>query len=111
MAETDPTISELMNRMPRAFKPEAAEGVNTVLQYHLTGEEGGDWVVTIQDGVCAVREGVTDNPRMTLTSDAQDYKNVILGRTNAMQAFMTGKLKMAGDLALAMKLPAMFKMG
>ena len=108
---TEPTVPELMSRMPRAFKPEAAEGVNTVLQYHLTGDEGGDWIVTIQDGQCSIAEGVAENPKMTLTADAQDYKDVIVGKTNAMQAFMTGKIKLAGDLAMAMKLPNFFKMG
>ncbi len=108
---TDISVSDLMSRMPRAFKPENAEGVNTVLQYHLTGDEGGDWIVTIKDGQCQVVEGVAENPNMTLTADAQDYKDVIVGKTNAMQAFMMGKLKLAGDLNLAMKLPTFFKMG
>lgn len=107
---TEPTISDLMSRMPNAFKPEAAQGVDTVIQYHLTGQEGGDWIVTIKDGQCSVTPGTAENPKMTLTADSMDYKNVIMGKTNAMQAFMTGKLKMAGDLALAMKLPNMFKM-
>lgn len=108
---SEPTITQLMNSMPRAFRPEAAEGVDTVLQYHLTGEEGGDWIVTIKDGQCTVTEGVAAEPRMTLTADSNDYKDVILGRSNAMQAFMTGKLKLAGDLTMAMKLPNFFKMG
>jgi putative sterol carrier protein len=107
----DITVKELMQRMPGAFQPEKAEGVDTVLQYHLTGEEGGDWIVTIQDGQCKVVEGVAENPSMTLTADAQDYKDVILGRINAMQAFMTGKLKLAGDLAMAMKIPTFFRTG
>lgn len=105
------TVPELMSRMPKAFRPEAANGVDTVLQYHLTGEEGGDWIVRIQDGQCTVTDGVAENPNMTLTADAQDYKDVILGKTNAMQAFMSGKLKLAGDLSMAMKLPNFFKMG
>lgn len=104
------TVPEMMSRMPRAFRPESAEGVSTVLQYHLTGDEGGDWIVTIDNGQCTVVEGVAENPNMTLTANAQDYKDVILGRSNAMQAFMTGKLKLAGDLTLAMKLPNFFKM-
>jgi len=47
---------------------------------------------------------------MTLTADAQDFKDVLLGRANGMQYFMLGKLKLAGDLNLAMKLTSMFKM-
>ena len=108
---TDITVAELMSKMPKAFRPEEAQGVDTTLQYHLTGDEGGDWIVRIQDGQCTVADGIAENPNVTLTADAQDYKDVILGKTNAMQAFMMGKLKLAGDLALAMKLPNFFKMG
>lgn len=107
---SDITVEKLMHRMPNAFRPEAAEGVDAVIQYHLTGAEAGDWIVTIQDGQCTVVEGVAENPRMTLTADSQDYKDVITGKSNAMQAFMQGKLKLAGDLNMAMKLPNFFKM-
>jgi putative sterol carrier protein len=107
---TDFTVTDLMNRMPRAFQPDKAEGLDAVIQYHLTGEEGGDWIVNIHDGQCEITPGTAENPRMTLTADAQDYKDVITGKSNAMQAFMTGKLKLQGDLNMAMKLPNMFKM-
>jgi putative sterol carrier protein len=108
---SDITVNQLMERMPKAFIPEKAEGVDAVIQYHLTGEEAGDWIVTIQDGQCTVAEGVAENPNMTLTADAQDYKDVITGKMNGMTAFMQGKIKLAGDLNLAMKLPNFFKMG
>jgi putative sterol carrier protein len=104
------TVQELMNRMPKAFKPEMAAGVDAVIQYHLTGNEGGDWIIEVQNGSIDVKPGVHPSPKVTLTADAQDYKDVIMGRSNAMQAFMQGKLKLAGDLGLAMKLPNMFKM-
>jgi putative sterol carrier protein len=108
---SDISVQELMDRMPKAFIPERAEGVDAVIQYHLTGDEGGDWIITIKDGQCGVAEGVAENPNMTLTADAQDYKDVIVGKTNGMTAFMQGKLKLAGDLNLAMKLTNFFKMG
>jgi putative sterol carrier protein len=104
------TVRELMDRMPRAFLPEKAGDLDKVIQYHLTGEEGGDWIITIQDGQCTVAEGIAEKPDMTLTADAQDYKDVILGKLNGMQAFMTGKIKLAGDLNLAMKLTDYFKL-
>lgn len=104
------TVPELMNRMPGAFKPEAAEGVEAVIQYHLSGEEGGDWVVTIRDQQCAVEEGTTENPTMTLRADAQDYKDIILGRLDPMAAFMQQKVKLQGNLNMALGLTKYFKL-
>lgn len=104
-------VEQLIRNHEKAFKPEAAEGVDAVIQYHLTGDEGGDWIISIQDGKCTVAEGVAENPKMTMTADAADFRDVLLGKANGMQYFMQGKLKLAGDLNLAMKLTSFFKMG
>jgi putative sterol carrier protein len=105
------TVEELVNNHPKAFMPEKAQGVNAVIQYHLTGAEGGDYIVTIKDGTCSVAKGVAEKPTMTLTAEAQDFKDVLTGKANGMQYFMQGRLKLAGDLNLAMKLTTFFKMG
>ncbi len=104
------TLQKLMSRMPAAFRPEKAEGVEAVVQYHLTGEQGGDWVITIRDGACQVEEGTTGNPRLTLDADAADYMDLVTGKLNAMNAFAEGKLRLKGDLGLAMKLMGYFKL-
>ena len=108
---TEITVEQIVRNHEKAFKPDAAEGVEAVIQYHLTGDEGGDWIINIKDGECTVAEGVAEAPTMTLTADAQDFKDVLLGKANGMQYFMKGKLKLAGDLNLAMKLTTFFKMG
>jgi putative sterol carrier protein len=107
---SDITVKEMVYNHEKAFRPEVAEGVNAVIQYRLTGEEGGDYIITIQDGKCTVAEGITENPTMTLTADGRDFGDVLLGKANGMQYFMMGKLKLAGDLNLAMKLTTFFKM-
>jgi putative sterol carrier protein len=107
---SDITMAQLVRNHERAFKPEVAEGVEAVIQYRLSGEEGGDWIVTIRDGKCTVAEGLAENPKMTLTAEAQDLKDVLLGKANGMQYFMQGRLRLAGDLNLAMKLTTFFKM-
>jgi putative sterol carrier protein len=84
--------------------------VDAVIQYHLTGEGGGDWIINIHDGKCSVATGNAEDPRMTLTADAQDFKDVLTGKVNGMQYFMMGKLRLAGDLNMAMKLTSFFKM-
>ncbi len=106
----DYTVKQLVYNHEKAFKPDVAEGVNAVIQYKLTGEEGGDYIITIRDGKCTVAEGIAENPTVTLTADGRDFGDVLLGKANGMQYFMMGKLKLAGDLNLAMKLTTFFKM-
>jgi putative sterol carrier protein len=107
---TEYTVRQLIFNHEKAFRPEAAEGVEAVIQYRLTGEEAGDYIITIGDDKCHVAEGIAEEPNVILTSEARDFADVLLGRANGMQYFMTGKLKLSGDLNLAMKLTSFFKM-
>ena len=104
------TIEELMNRMPKAFLPDKAGDVEAVIQYHLTGEEAEDWVVRIGDGKCEVEQGTTEDATMTLRADSQDYKDIILGKLDPMTAFMQQKVKLTGNLNMALGLTKYFKL-
>ena len=103
------TVTELMEKMPGAFLPEKAQGVDAVIQFKFTGAEAGEWNATIKDGKVDVARGTHPSPKMTLTADSADYVKIFTGELDGMQAFMQGKIKLAGDLNLAMKLMQMFK--
>ncbi len=104
------TISELMEKMPGAFIPEKAQGVNAIVHFKFTGEEAGEWNATIADGKVDVAQGIPrKEPTMTLTADSSDYIKIFTGELDGMSAFMQGKIKLGGDLNLAMKLMQMFK--
>lgn len=108
MSDTDAKIRKMMANMPASFKPEKAVGVDAVIQYNLTGEGGSTWASKIGDGVCTVEEGEAENPTMTITMDANDYVEMMAGRLDGMQAFMTGKIKVTGDIMLASRLMTFF---
>jgi len=108
---SDYTVKELVFNHEKAFLPEKAVGVNAVIQYKLTGDQAGDYIVMIADGTCKVEEGEAENPTMTLTADGEFFRDVLLGKEDGMKGFMMGKIKLAGDLNLAMKLTSFFKMG
>ncbi len=108
---SDYTVKELIFNHEKAFRPDKAAGVEAVIQYHLTGDEAGDYIIDIKDGACSVEEGTADAPTMTLTADGRYFGDVLLGKEDGMKGFMQGKLKLAGDLNLAMKLTSFFKMG
>lgn len=105
------TIKELFDKMPDAFMPEKAGDMDAVIQFKLTGEEASDWYVIIKDQAVDVNEGEHESPTMTLSADSQDYKDIVTGRTNPMNAFMAGKVKLQGNLNLAMKFAEIFKLG
>lgn len=104
------TVSELMERMPKAYMPEKAPGLDAVIQFKFSGAEAGDWFATIKNNQCTTAQGVFPTPKMTLSADSSDYIKIFTGELDGMQAFMAGKLKLAGDLNLAMKLMTIFKM-
>lgn len=106
-----PTITEISQMMVDGFIPEKAQGTNAVIQFSLSGDNGGEFWVHINDGTVTTGEGTHDAPNMTLKADADDWVKVSTGEMNAMQAFMTGKIKIQGDMSLAMKMQSMFKTG
>ena len=104
------TVAELMGKMPGAFLPEKAAGVDAVIHFKFTGTEPGEWNAIIKDGKCEVAQGIPQSkPTMTLNADSSDFVKIFTGELDGMQAFMQGKIKLAGDLNLAMKLMQMFK--
>ncbi|MBK9926787.1 MAG: SCP2 sterol-binding domain-containing protein [Anaerolineales bacterium] len=104
------TVSQLMEKMPGAFVPEKAQGVKAIIHFKFTGDEAGEWNASIADGKCAVSQGApASTATMTLTADSGDYVKLFTGELDGMQAFMQGKLKLGGDLNLAMKMMSMFK--
>ena len=48
--------------------------------------------------------GTHDNPGATITVSAEDWLGMLNGSLNPMQAFMSGKIKIDGDMTLAMSL-------
>lgn len=104
------TIKDLMARMPQAFLPEKAGETEAVIQFNFTGDQESNWVAIIEGRTCSVEERTDENPTLTLTADGQDYVDVITGKVDGMQAFMKGKLKLKGDLNLAMKMMNFFKL-
>ncbi|WP_376792795.1 SCP2 sterol-binding domain-containing protein [Thermoflexus sp.] len=105
------TARDVIMRMPEAFQPDKAQGVSATIQYSLTGEGGGDWYLVIAQGACSVHEGKAEKADVTLTMDAQDFVDIATGKLDAMKAFMSGKLKVSGNMMLATRLTSFFRIG
>jgi putative sterol carrier protein len=66
---------------------------------------------TVANDAIDVQPGKHASPNITLTMTESDYLDMINGKLNGQMAFMTGKLKIAGDMGLALKLQNLFKQG
>ena len=103
------TPQEIFNEMPKNLNADAAKGMNSVIQFNLSGDNGGQWYTTIKDGKAEVAQGTAPAPNMTLSMSSSDYVDMIMGKLNGQMAFMSGKLKISGDMGLAMKMQNLFK--
>jgi len=103
------TPQEIFDEMPKQLNTDAAKGMTSTIQFNLSGDNGGQWYVAIKDGKAEVSKGTAPSPNMTMSMAAQDYVDMTTGKLNGQMAFMSGKLKISGDMGLAMKMQSLFK--
>ena len=101
-------VKSLFPAMVDRFLPEKAGDMSATILFDLSGDNGGFYWIKIADGAATTGAGEMNDPAMTVKASADDWFAVATGEMNAMQAFMTGKLKILGDMGLAMKLQTIF---
>ena len=96
---------EFFEGLPARADSSKLAGMNNTYLFDVEG--AGMWLVTIEDGVLSVREGDGDaDTRITATEE--NFQRILSGEQNATAAYMTGKLKVKGDMGAAMKLQKLF---
>jgi putative sterol carrier protein len=98
----DGVLDKVFAGMSESFNPEKAAGQQAVVQYELTAPDGShEYAMRIADGRCEIDKGRAESPRVSLRLGLADFLRLITGAANGMQLFMTGKLKVSGDLFFA----------
>jgi putative sterol carrier protein len=106
------TSKEIFDTMCSQFQPAKAQGENALIQFDLSGDKGGKYWVKVADGTCQVGDGgAPAQVDITLRAVGEDYVKMINGELNPMSAFMMGKIKVEGNMGIAMKLMSWFAMG
>ena len=78
------------------------QALRGVIKMVVTGDKGGDWSVAFKLGPGPVPE----QPTTTVSVSADDAAALERGELDPMQAFMAGRIQVAGDMTLLMQMQA-----
>lgn len=94
------TIPASFVTMQASFRPARAAGVNKTIQLEFTGREPGTWVVTIANGAFDYHHGGAEHPDATVHTDSDLWLSILRSETTALDAVMSARLQIEGDMAL-----------
>lgn len=93
---------ELAGRV--AKNPERARKIGGVFEFVLDGEGGGTWHLDMNEP--KVVQGPAEKWDVRIRMKASDFVELATGKLNPTMAYMTGRLKVEGNISLALKLQA-----
>jgi len=102
-------VKDAIEAMPAKLRADRAAGAKAVIQCEVGGEGGGIWHGVIKDGTLSVKQGPAASPKVTLKMDSRDWLSLSSGTHSAQTLFRAGKMKIQGDMGLAVKLSLMFR--
>ena len=104
-------LDEVFRRFPEYFKPGPGVG-DAAIGFKITGREDGDadrYRVLISGGEVRAGRDLDVDPRVTIVIDGVAFLKLVTGNSNPVMSFLSGKLKIKGDLGYAAQIPGMFR--
>ncbi|HEY3610202.1 MAG TPA: SCP2 sterol-binding domain-containing protein [Pseudonocardiaceae bacterium] len=105
-------LNEIFRRMGDHLRTDRAVRTRAVVHWRLTGGTGDGgydrYETVIEDGSCVVHSRSTRDARVTITLHPVDFLRLITNNASGPVLFMTGKLKIKGDLGFAAGLTSLF---
>jgi len=99
------TAQEFFAALPGRADPEKTAGMNNTYVFDV--ENVGQWTIAVDDGAVTVTEGAGEAD-CTITASEETLVKIANGEANPTTAYMTGKLKIQGDMGAALKLQKLF---
>ncbi len=98
-------VREFFEALPARLVPDKVAGMRSSYAFDIDG--AGAWTVRVADGNVAVSEGL-EQADCTISASDDTFRQIVSGDQNPTSAYMTGKLKVKGDMGAAMKLQKLF---
>jgi putative sterol carrier protein len=95
-------VREFFESFESRVDPSRTAGMTNTYVFDIDG--AGQWTVAVDDGEVAVSEGASADADCTLRSSEESFERIVSGELNPTSAYMTGKLKIKGDMGAAMRL-------
>jgi putative sterol carrier protein len=102
------TPEGVFDGMRQSFQVAKAKGVHARYQWELSGPNGGEWWIDVNDGTFKMGRGKIDNPSVTFITSDKDWVALSNGTLGGKWAYFTGRLKIRGSQSLARKLDEIF---
>ena len=104
----DSTPQDVFDGMRRSFQPAKAKGLHLRYQWDLSGPNGGQWWIEVNDGTYKMGKGKISDPNVTFIATDKDWVAICHDQLSGTWAYFTGRLKVRGDQGVARKLGEMF---
>src|ERR1700719_4374858 len=102
------TPQQVFDGMRQSFQADKAKGVHARYQWELSGPNGGEWWIDVNDGTFKMGRGKIDNPSVTFITSDNDWVAMSNGTLGGQLGLFTGRLKIRGSQSLARKLDEIF---
>jgi putative sterol carrier protein len=102
------TPQQALDKRQDAFQGDKAKGVHASYQWELSGPNGGDWWLIVNDGTYTVGRGKIHNPSVTFVASDEDWVAMSNKTLNVPLAYLTGRLKIQGSHRLVKELDKIF---
>jgi putative sterol carrier protein len=94
--------------MPLIFRSNDASDMNVTYQFTMEGDGGGQWSMRIGEGRADTAEGAADPHDCEIKTKPALWMDLASGDLSPPIAIMTRKVKLGGNVGLAMKLSGLF---
>ena len=101
-------VKDFIFGMPTRFDAEKATGLEATIQFVISGQDGGNFVLRINTGTCTADEGLEESPTLKLKMSSETYIGMAIGKLKGPQAFFMRKLRFEGETKLLMKMHSLF---